>query len=63
LLRRSTVASPGFGSAPTRVKLAVAAGQGAVQAVVFPSPNSCHLHHFLGFELAPVLPDRCFYLR
>ncbi|XVV15236.1 GNAT family N-acetyltransferase [Actinoplanes sp. CA-131856] len=52
----------GIGTALTRVRLAAAAGQGAVQAVVFPSPDGYHLHHSLGFALAPVHPDRCFSL-
>ncbi|GAA0471276.1 hypothetical protein Ade02nite_34630 [Paractinoplanes deccanensis] len=53
----------GIGTALTRVRLAAAARQGAVQAVAFPSPDGYHLHHALGFELAPVHPDRCFYLQ
>ncbi|MEV4346878.1 GNAT family N-acetyltransferase [Actinoplanes sp. NPDC049596] len=52
----------GIGTALTRISLAAAAHQGAVQAVVFPSPDGYHLHHSLGFELAPVHLDRCFYL-
>jgi hypothetical protein len=52
----------GIGTALTRVRLAAAAGQGAVQAVVFPSPDGYHLHNSLGFDLAPVHPNRCFYL-
>jgi GNAT superfamily N-acetyltransferase len=66
LLVHCCVAAPwrrrGIGTALTRVRLAAAAGQGAVQAVLFPSPDGYHLHHSLGFELAPVRPDRCFYL-
>jgi GNAT superfamily N-acetyltransferase len=53
----------GIGTALTRVRLAAAARQGAVQAVLFPSPDGYHLHHSLGFDLAPVRPDRWFYLR
>jgi GNAT superfamily N-acetyltransferase len=52
----------GIGTALTRVRIAAAAANGAVQAVLFPSPAGYHLHHSLGFELAPVHPDRCFYL-
>lgn len=52
----------GIGTALTRVRLAEAARRGAVQAVLFPSPDGYHLHHSLGFELAPVHPNRCFYL-
>lgn len=32
-------------------------------AVFFPSPDGYHLHHSLGFDLAPVHPNRWFYLR
>lgn len=53
----------GIGTALTRVRLAAAIGQGAVQAVLFPSPDGYHLHRSCGFELAPVHPDRCFHLR
>lgn len=53
----------GIGTALTRVRLAAAVGQGAVQSVLFPSPDGYHLHHSLGFDLAPVHPDRWFYLR
>ncbi|MET0418106.1 MAG: GNAT family N-acetyltransferase, partial [Actinoplanes sp.] len=53
----------GIGTALTRVRLATAARQGAVRAVLFPSPDGYHLHHSLGFGLAPVRPDRWFYLR
>jgi GNAT superfamily N-acetyltransferase len=53
----------GIGTALTRVRLAAAACQGAVQAVLFPSPDGYHLHHSLGFDLAPVHPNRWFYLR
>jgi hypothetical protein len=53
----------GIGTALTRVRLAAAACQGAVQAVLFPSPDGYHLHHCLGFGLAPVRPNRWFYLR
>jgi GNAT superfamily N-acetyltransferase len=53
----------GIGTALTRVRLAAAAREGAVQAVLFPSPDGYHLHHSLGFDLAPVHPNRCFYLR
>jgi len=53
----------GIGAALTRVRLAAAARQGAVQAVLSPSPDGYHLHHSLGFDLAPVRPDRWFYLR
>ncbi len=52
----------GIGTALTQVRLAAAAREGAVQAVLFPSPDGYRLHHSLGFELAPVHPDRCFYL-
>ncbi|SNY64450.1 GNAT family N-acetyltransferase [Paractinoplanes atraurantiacus] len=52
----------GIGTALTRVRLAAAAAQGAVQAVVFPTQDGYHLHRSLGFEVAPVHPDRCFYL-
>jgi GNAT superfamily N-acetyltransferase len=52
----------GIGTALTRIRLEAAACQGAVQAVLFPSPDGYHLHHSLGFELAPVHPNRCFYL-
>jgi GNAT superfamily N-acetyltransferase len=52
----------GIGTALTRVRLAAAAREGAVQAVLFPSPDGYHLHHSLGFDLAPVHPNRCFYL-
>jgi hypothetical protein len=52
-----------IGTALTRVRLAAAAGQGAVRAVLFPTPDGYHLHHFLGFDLAPVHPNRWFYLR
>ncbi|GIE28424.1 hypothetical protein Ait01nite_014690 [Actinoplanes italicus] len=66
LLVHCCVAAPwrrrGIGAALTRVRLAAAAGRGAVQAVLFPSPDGYQLHHSLGFELAPVRPDRCFYL-
>ncbi len=67
LLAHSCVATRwrrhGIGTALTRVRLAAAACQGAVQAVLFPSPDGYHLHHSLGFELAPVHPNRWFYLR
>ena len=53
----------GIGTALTRARLAAAARQGAVQAVLFPSPDGYHLHHSLGFGLAPVHPHRWFYLR
>jgi hypothetical protein len=53
----------GIGTALTRVRLAAAAGQGAVRAVLSPSPDGYHLHHSLGFDLAPVHPNRWFYLR
>ncbi len=53
----------GAGTTLTRVRLAAAVGQGAVQAVLFPSPDGYHLHRSLGFDLAPVHPDRWFYLR
>ncbi|MEV6489130.1 GNAT family N-acetyltransferase [Actinoplanes sp. NPDC051633] len=53
----------GIGTALTRVRLAAAACQGAVHAVLFPSPDGYHLHHALGFDLAPVRPNRLFYLR
>ena len=52
----------GIGTALTRVRLAAAARNGAVRAVLFPSPDGYHLHDSLGFELAPVHPNRCFYL-
>jgi GNAT superfamily N-acetyltransferase len=52
----------GIGTALTRVRLAAAARQGAVRAVLFPSPDGYELHRSLGFEPAPVHPDRCFYL-
>ncbi|MFF5075726.1 GNAT family N-acetyltransferase [Actinoplanes sp. NPDC000266] len=52
----------GIGTALTRVRLAAAIARGAVEAVVFPSPDGYHLHHSLGFGLAPVHPDRCFHL-
>ncbi|MFI1994459.1 GNAT family N-acetyltransferase [Actinoplanes sp. NPDC020271] len=52
----------GIGTALTRVRLA-AAGPGTAQAVLFPSPDGYHLHHFLGFDVAPVHPNRWFYLR
>ncbi|MEU4690589.1 hypothetical protein [Actinoplanes sp. NPDC023714] len=42
--------------------LAAAARDGAVQAVLFPSPDGFHLHRSLGFTSVPVRPDRCFYL-
>jgi GNAT superfamily N-acetyltransferase len=67
LLVHSCVAAPwrrqGIGAALTQVRLAAAVSQGAVQAVVFPSPDGYHLHHSLGFDLAPVHPNRWFYLR
>ena len=67
LLAHACVAAPwrrqGIGTALTRVRLAAAVGKGAVQAVLFPSPDGYHLHHSLGFGLAPVHPDRWFYLR
>jgi len=53
----------GIGTALTRVRLAAAACQGAVRAVLFPSPDGYHLHHSLGFDVAPVRPNRWFYLR
>ena len=66
LLARACVAAPwrrqGIGTALTRVRLAAAVSQGAVRAVLFPSPDGYHLHHSLGFGLAPVHPDRWFYL-
>jgi GNAT superfamily N-acetyltransferase len=67
LLVHSCVAAPwrrqGIGTALTRVRLAAAINRGAVQAVLFPSPDGYHLHHCLGFDLAPVHPNRWFYLR
>ena len=67
LLAHCCVAAPwrrrGIGTALTRVRLAAAVSQGAVQAVLFPSPDGYHLHHSLGFDLAPVHPNRWFYLR
>ncbi|BBH70126.1 hypothetical protein ACTI_68110 [Actinoplanes sp. OR16] len=66
LLVHCCVAGPwrrrGIGTALTRVRLAAAAGQGAVQAVLFPSPDGCHLHDALGFATSPVPRDLCFYL-
>jgi GNAT superfamily N-acetyltransferase len=66
LLVQSCVAEPwrrqGIGTALARVRLAAAAADGAVRAVVFPSPDGYHLHNSLGFDLSPVAPDRCFYL-
>jgi GNAT superfamily N-acetyltransferase len=52
----------GIGTALTRARLAAAQRDGAVRAVVSPSPDGYQLHRFLGFELAPVPPDRWFYL-
>ncbi len=67
LLVHCCVAAPwrrrGIGTALTQVRLAAAARQGAVRAVLFPSPDGYHLHHSLGFDLAPVRPNRWFYLR
>jgi GNAT superfamily N-acetyltransferase len=66
LLAHVCVAAPwrrqGIGTALTRVRLAAAVSQGAVQAVLFPSPDGYHLHQSLGFGLAPVHPNRWFYL-
>jgi GNAT superfamily N-acetyltransferase len=66
LLAHVCVAAPwrrqGIGTALTRDRLAAAVSQGAVQAVLFPSPDGYHLHHSLGFGLAPVHPNRWFYL-
>lgn len=53
----------GVGTSLTRMRLAAAVDQGAVQAILFPSPDGYHLHRSFGFELAPVHPDRWFYLR
>ena len=53
----------GVGTALTRVRLAAAVNQGAVQGVLFPSPDGYQLHRTLGFDLMPVHPNRCFYLR
>ncbi|MEU4623451.1 GNAT family N-acetyltransferase [Actinoplanes sp. NPDC023801] len=53
----------GIGTALTRVRLAAATRRGAVRAVTFPSPDGYHLHHSIGFELAPIHPGRCFYLQ
>ncbi|XVU28010.1 GNAT family N-acetyltransferase [Actinoplanes sp. CA-054009] len=53
----------GIGTALTRTRLTAAAGRGAAQAVLFPTPDGYNLHHSLGFELTPVHPDRCFYLQ
>jgi GNAT superfamily N-acetyltransferase len=65
-LVRCCVALPvrrrGIGTALTRARLAAAHRDGAVQAVVSPSPDGYQLHRSLGFELAPVPPDRWFYL-
>ncbi|MFG1993921.1 GNAT family N-acetyltransferase [Actinoplanes sp. NPDC048988] len=62
LLAACCVAAPwrrrGIGTALTQRRLAGS----AVQAVVFPTQDGYHLHHSLGFELAPAHPDRCFYL-
>ena len=67
LLVHACVAAPwrrqGIGTALTRLRLAAAVSQGAVRAVLFPSPDGYHLHHSLGFSLAPVHPNRWFYLR
>jgi GNAT superfamily N-acetyltransferase len=66
LLVHCCVAGPwrrhGIGTALTRVRLAAAVREGAVQAVLFPSPDGYHLHRSLGFVPAPVHPDRSFYL-
>jgi len=53
----------GAGTMLTRVRLAAAVNQGAVQAVLFPSPDGYHLHRSLAFDLTPVHPNRWFYLR
>jgi hypothetical protein len=67
LLVHCCVAAPwrrqGIGTALTRVRLAAAISQGAAHAVLFPSPDGYHLHRSLGFDLAPVHPNRWFYLR
>lgn len=67
LLVHACVAAPlrrqGIGTALTQARLAAAVNQGTVQAVLSPSPDGYHLHQSLGFELAPVHPNRWFYLR
>jgi GNAT superfamily N-acetyltransferase len=67
LLARVCVAAPlrrqGIGTVLTRARLAAAVGDGAVRAVLMPSPDGYHLHRSCGFDLAPVRPDRWFYLR
>lgn len=52
----------GIGSALTLAPVIAARTQGLRHAVLGPSPDGQPLYEALGFELAPALPDRVYYL-